>query len=110
MTRLAPKTPSARNRHTIPARWSAAKINIHPTIDSTTHHASATRHGSLLSDRKPQRRSRRPGPHPPDTETALTSTLHCARSRIHGAWSTPYRLLTHALAGRDLPSDIDLNT
>jgi len=61
MTRLAPKTPSGRNRHTIPARWSAAKINIHPTIDSTTHHASATRHGSLLSDRKPQRRSRRPG-------------------------------------------------
>ncbi|MGW7440325.1 hypothetical protein [Streptomyces sp. NPDC054849] len=42
------------------------------------------------------------------TETALTSTLHCARSRIHGAWTTPYRLLTHALAGRDLPPDIDL--
>ncbi|MBP5904633.1 hypothetical protein [Streptomyces scabiei] len=46
----------------------------------------------------------------PDTETALTSTLHCARIRIHGAWTEPYRLLTHALAGRDLPRDIDLST
>ncbi|WP_141747216.1 hypothetical protein [Streptomyces agglomeratus] len=46
----------------------------------------------------------------PDTETALTGTLHCARTRIHGAWTEPYRLLTHALAGRDLPHDIDLST
>ncbi|MFJ1601552.1 hypothetical protein [Streptomyces sp. NPDC088261] len=46
----------------------------------------------------------------PDTGTALTATLHCAQSRIHGAWTTPYRLLTHALAGRDLPADIDLST
>lgn len=46
----------------------------------------------------------------PDTETALTGTLHCARSRIHGAWTDPYRLLTHAFAGRDLPPDIDLTT
>lgn len=45
----------------------------------------------------------------PDTETALTGTLHCARSRIHGAWIAPYRLLTHALAGRDLPLEIDLS-
>ncbi|WP_254402626.1 hypothetical protein [Streptomyces sp. AC555_RSS877] len=43
----------------------------------------------------------------PDTETALTGTLHRARSWIHGAWADPYRLLTHALAGRDLPSDIE---
>ncbi|MET9197071.1 hypothetical protein ABZX60_27690 [Streptomyces olivaceus] len=35
----------------------------------------------------------------PDTETALTGTLHCARARIHGAWTEPYRLRTHALAG-----------
>lgn len=46
----------------------------------------------------------------PDTETALTGTLHCARARIHGTWTGPYRLLTHALAGRDLPLDIDLST
>lgn len=46
----------------------------------------------------------------PDTEATLTSTLHCARSRIHGAWTTSYRLLTHALAGRDLPPEIDLST
>ncbi|MFG3042884.1 hypothetical protein ACGFYZ_38895 [Streptomyces sp. NPDC048330] len=46
----------------------------------------------------------------PDTETALTGTLHCARTRIHGAWTEPYRLLTHALAGRDLPPGIDLST
>ncbi|MCT2546277.1 hypothetical protein [Streptomyces atratus] len=46
----------------------------------------------------------------PDTETALTSTLQCARTRIHGNWTTPYRLLTHALAGRHLPPDIDLST
>ncbi|WP_411152663.1 hypothetical protein [Streptomyces sp. A30] len=45
----------------------------------------------------------------PDTETALTGTLHCARTRIHGAWTGPYRLLTHALAGRDLPPEIDLS-
>ncbi|MEU8842692.1 hypothetical protein AB0D97_26755 [Streptomyces roseus] len=37
------------------------------------------------------------------TETILTSTLHCARPRIHGAWTTSYRLLTHALAELDLP-------
>ena len=46
----------------------------------------------------------------PDTETAPTSTLHCARTRIHGAWAEPYRLLTHAFAGRDLAPDIDLST
>jgi hypothetical protein len=45
----------------------------------------------------------------PDTETALTGTLHCPRTRIRGAWVVPYRLLTHALAGRDLPPVIDLN-
>ncbi|MFJ3594668.1 hypothetical protein ACIPQJ_35625 [Streptomyces sp. NPDC090082] len=45
----------------------------------------------------------------PDTETALTGTLHCARARIHGAWTGPYRLLTHAFAGRDLPTAIDLS-
>ncbi|MFF4138064.1 hypothetical protein ACFY1B_42820 [Streptomyces mirabilis] len=44
----------------------------------------------------------------PDNETALTSTLHCARTRIHGAWTDSYRLLTHTVAGRDLPPDIDL--
>lgn len=38
----------------------------------------------------------------PDTETALTSTLPCARSLIHGAWTDPYRLLTNALAGRTM--------
>ncbi|MEU3724610.1 hypothetical protein [Streptomyces sp. NPDC031705] len=27
----------------------------------------------------------------PDTETALTGTLHCARARIHGAWTGPCR-------------------
>jgi hypothetical protein len=46
----------------------------------------------------------------PDTETALTGTLHCARARIRGAWTEPYRLLTHTLAGLDLPPDIDLST
>ncbi|MEV2255871.1 hypothetical protein AB0I94_35840 [Streptomyces sp. NPDC050147] len=46
----------------------------------------------------------------PDTETALTGTLHCARARIHGTWTEPYRLLTYALAGRGLPPDIDLST
>jgi hypothetical protein len=46
----------------------------------------------------------------PDTEAVLTSTLACARSRIYGAWTAPYRLLTHAFAGRDLPPDIDLST
>lgn len=44
----------------------------------------------------------------PDTETALTGTLHCARSRIHGAWIDPYRLLTHALAGRTIDPDLTL--
>ncbi|MFB6775351.1 hypothetical protein [Streptomyces sp. NPDC056337] len=46
----------------------------------------------------------------PNTETARTGTLHCARARIPSAWTEPYRLLTHALAGRDLPPDIDLTT
>ncbi|MFJ8696858.1 hypothetical protein [Streptomyces roseolilacinus] len=46
----------------------------------------------------------------PDTKTTLTGTLQCARARIHGAWTASYRLLTHALAGRDLPADIDLTT
>lgn len=46
----------------------------------------------------------------PDTEAALTGTLHCAQARICGAWTGPYRLLTHALAGRDLPVDVNLNT
>ncbi|MER7983364.1 hypothetical protein [Streptomyces sp. NPDC095817] len=46
----------------------------------------------------------------PDTEIPLTGTLSCARTRIHGAWATPYRLLTRALAGRDLPPGIDLST
>ncbi|MEU8544726.1 hypothetical protein AB0C52_32815 [Streptomyces sp. NPDC048717] len=45
----------------------------------------------------------------PDTETALTGTLHCARTRIHGGWADPYRLLTHAFAGRALPVGIDLS-
>ncbi|MFD3503941.1 hypothetical protein ACFWWC_26400 [Streptomyces sp. NPDC058642] len=44
----------------------------------------------------------------PDTETALTGTLHCARSRIHGAWIDPYRLLTHALAGQTINPDLTL--
>ncbi|MFL4953286.1 hypothetical protein ACJ6WE_39845 [Streptomyces sp. MMS24-I31] len=44
----------------------------------------------------------------PDTETTLTGTLHCARSRIHGAWIAPYRLLTHALAGRTIDPDLNL--
>ncbi|MFF5315547.1 hypothetical protein [Streptomyces massasporeus] len=44
----------------------------------------------------------------PDTETALTGTLHCARSRIYGAWIDPYRLLTHALAGRTIDPDLTL--
>ncbi|MER8233145.1 hypothetical protein [Streptomyces sp. NPDC094049] len=46
----------------------------------------------------------------PDTETTLTGTLRCARARVHGAWTGPYRLLTHALAGRELRVDIDLST
>ncbi|MCX0241863.1 hypothetical protein [Streptomyces drozdowiczii] len=46
----------------------------------------------------------------PDTETALTGTLHCAQNRIHGAWTGPYRLFTHALAERDLPAAVDLST
>lgn len=46
----------------------------------------------------------------PDTETDLTGTLHCVSTRIHGVWTAPYRLLTHAFAGRDLPTDIDLST
>ncbi|MFJ3513137.1 hypothetical protein [Streptomyces luteogriseus] len=46
--------------------------------------------------------------HHPDTETALTGTLRCARSRIHGAWIDPYRLLTHALAGRTIDPDLTL--
>lgn len=46
----------------------------------------------------------------PDTEAALTATLQCARTRIHGAWTDPYRLLTHAFAGRALPADVDLST
>jgi hypothetical protein len=45
----------------------------------------------------------------PDTETALTGAFHCARARIHGAWTETYRLLTHALVGRDLPPDVDLS-
>ncbi|MFE2384416.1 hypothetical protein [Streptomyces misionensis] len=44
----------------------------------------------------------------PDTETSLTGTLHCTRARIHGAWTTSYRLLTHAFAGRTLPEDLNL--
>ncbi|NEA46873.1 hypothetical protein [Streptomyces sp. SID10815] len=44
----------------------------------------------------------------PDTETSLTGMLHCTRARIHGAWTTSYRLLTRALAGRDLPADLNL--
>ncbi|MGW6884943.1 hypothetical protein ACWGEU_32420 [Streptomyces goshikiensis] len=46
----------------------------------------------------------------PDTQTALTGTLHCAQARIHGEWTSPYRLLTQALAGRDLPPGTDLST
>ncbi|MGW1937892.1 hypothetical protein [Streptomyces goshikiensis] len=46
----------------------------------------------------------------PDTQTALTGTLHCAQARIHGERTSPYRLLTHALAGRDLPPGTDLST
>ncbi|MYS40166.1 hypothetical protein GTY23_02645 [Streptomyces sp. SID5998] len=46
----------------------------------------------------------------PDTETALTTTLQCARTRIHGAWTDPCRLLIHAFAGRTLPADVDLST
>ncbi|MFF8910919.1 hypothetical protein [Streptomyces olivaceoviridis] len=44
----------------------------------------------------------------PDTETALTSTLQCARTRIHGAWTGPHRLLTHAFAGQPPPDDLNL--
>ncbi|WP_327180361.1 hypothetical protein OG599_34825 (plasmid) [Streptomyces sp. NBC_01335] len=44
----------------------------------------------------------------PDTETALTSTLYCPRSRIHGTWTTPYRLLTHAHAGRTITPNLSL--
>ncbi|MEU6680908.1 hypothetical protein [Streptomyces sp. NPDC046925] len=46
----------------------------------------------------------------PDTQTALTATLHCTRARIHGAWAEPYRLLTHAVTGSHLPVGIDLST
>ncbi|MBP0932063.1 hypothetical protein J0X20_00115 [Streptomyces sp. KCTC 0041BP] len=46
----------------------------------------------------------------PDTRTALTGTLHCAQARIHGERTSPYRLLTHAFAGRDLPPGTDLST
>ncbi|MEU2346333.1 hypothetical protein ABZ745_31685 [Streptomyces sp. NPDC013082] len=41
----------------------------------------------------------------PGTEAALTGTLPCARSLIHGAWTDPYRLLTHTLAGRTINPD-----
>ncbi|MFI2292936.1 hypothetical protein [Streptomyces niveus] len=44
----------------------------------------------------------------PDTKTALTGPLHCPRSRIHGAWTDPYRLLIHALAGRTIDPDLTL--
>ncbi|MFE2462960.1 hypothetical protein [Streptomyces sp. NPDC059402] len=44
----------------------------------------------------------------PDTETALTGTLQCARSWIHGAWIGPYRLPTHTLAGRTINPEINL--
>ncbi|MFG2600738.1 hypothetical protein [Streptomyces sp. NPDC048462] len=44
----------------------------------------------------------------PDTEAALTGTLPCARSLIHGAWTDPYRLLTNALAGRTINPDLTL--
>ncbi|WDM16503.1 hypothetical protein J3S85_36465 [Streptomyces lavenduligriseus] len=44
----------------------------------------------------------------PDTETSLTGTLHCTRVRIHGAWTTSYRLLTRALAGPDLSAGLKL--
>lgn len=37
-----------------------------------------------------------PRPGPRRTSSALTGTLHCARARIHGAWTDSYRLLTHA--------------
>lgn len=46
----------------------------------------------------------------PDTETTFTGTLQGARARIHGTWTEPYRPLTHARSGRDLPPDIDLST
>ncbi|MFS0696717.1 hypothetical protein [Streptomyces nitrosporeus] len=46
----------------------------------------------------------------PDSETALISTLRCARTRTHGAWATSYRLLTHALAERELPPGIEVST
>ncbi|WP_405622372.1 hypothetical protein [Streptomyces sp. NBC_01508] len=45
----------------------------------------------------------------PDTEGALTGVLHCPRSRIHGAWTGPYRLLTHAFAGRTIDPAITLD-
>ncbi|OEJ49550.1 hypothetical protein BGK72_00690 [Streptomyces agglomeratus] len=66
--------------------------------------------GRPLPEQRPDADPVAPGPHPPRTETALTGTLHCARTRTHGAWTEPYRPFTHALAGRDLPHDIDLST
>lgn len=44
----------------------------------------------------------------PDTEAALTSTLHCPQALIHGTWTQAYRLLTHALAGRTIDPDLTL--
>ncbi|WNI27338.1 hypothetical protein [Streptomyces sp. ITFR-16] len=44
----------------------------------------------------------------PDTEATFTGTLPCARSLIHGAWTDPYRLLTHALAGRTIDPALTL--
>ncbi|MFC8174971.1 hypothetical protein [Streptomyces sp. NPDC057325] len=44
----------------------------------------------------------------PDTEHLLTDPLPCARARIHGAWTTPCRLLTYTHAGCDLPAGLDL--
>ncbi|WP_187280398.1 hypothetical protein [Streptomyces sp. IB2014 016-6] len=44
----------------------------------------------------------------PDTETVLIGVLPCPRSRIHGSWTAPYRLLTHALAGRTIGPAITL--
>jgi hypothetical protein len=44
----------------------------------------------------------------PDTEAPLTGTLPCPRSLIHGAWTDPYRLLTHTLAGHTIDPDLTL--